>query len=118
MDIRKFLAILIFLVYYSVAYGQENILFDDSDSIHEQEKINKAKNIPQDKRIDELVQRHIQYNKHKNSISGYRIRIYSNLGRKARKESDNAKARFYSYFPDVPIYRKYESPYFKVYVGN
>lgn len=108
-----------FLVFHFAADGQENLIFKNSDSLnfyHAQS--DSAKNIVQDKRIDELVQRHIRYNKNNNSIQGYRIRIYSNLGKKARLESDNARARFYGYFPEIPIYRKYKSPYFKVYVGN
>ncbi len=120
MNTRKVFIIVLFLAFHFLVKAQENNVFQNNDSIinYNYSKSDSAKNIIQDKRIDELVQRHIQYNKYNNGILGYRIRIYSNLGKKARSESDNARARFYGYFPEIPIYRKYESPYFKVYVGN
>ncbi|MFC2151263.1 SPOR domain-containing protein [Bacteroidota bacterium] len=72
----------------------------------------------QDMRINELIYNHIEQNKLKGGVSGYRIRIFSNLGSGARDQSQAAKARFYELFPQIPIYREYDSPYFKVYVGD
>jgi hypothetical protein len=72
----------------------------------------------QDDSIRNLVIKHIAYNKHKDGIPGYRIRIYSNLGTNARKRSQEIRTEFYEKFPDIPIYREYDSPYFKVYVGD
>ncbi|MFP4041249.1 MAG: SPOR domain-containing protein, partial [Bacteroidales bacterium] len=28
------------------------------------------------------------------------------------------RTEFYEQFPDIPIYREYDSPYFKIYVGD
>lgn len=72
----------------------------------------------QDMRINELLYNHLEQNKRKEGVPGYRIRIYSNLGNTARDESQDIKARFYELFPEIPIYREYDSPYFKVYVGD
>lgn len=72
----------------------------------------------QDSLIGDLVVRHMIKNKQNPRIDGYRIRIYSDLGTHARKESEEYKARFYENFPDIPIYQDYDRPYWKVYVGD
>jgi len=72
----------------------------------------------QDMRINELIYKSVEHNKQKGGISGFRIRIFSNLGNSAREQSQATKARFYELFPEIAIHREYESPYFKVYVGD
>ena len=59
----------------------------------------------QDMRINDLVYNHIE-------------RIYADLGSGAREQSQSTKARFYELFPEIPIYREYVSPYFRVLVGD
>lgn len=72
----------------------------------------------QDMRINELIYKSVESNKRKGGISGFRIRIFSNLGNNARGQSQATKTRFYELFPDVAIHLEYESPYYKVYVGD
>ncbi|PLX10975.1 MAG: hypothetical protein C0597_15845 [Marinilabiliales bacterium] len=85
-------------------------------------KVQKPENgqvvIFQDMRINDLLYNHVEQNKRKGGVSGYRIRIYSDLGSGARDQSQAARTRFYERFPEIPIYREYDSPYFKVYVGD
>lgn len=50
--------------------------------------------------------------------SGYRIRLYFGSSRNSREESAMAVSKFNSMYPDVQVYRSYESPNFKVSVGN
>ncbi len=71
----------------------------------------------QDMRVNELVYNHVEQNKRK-GIPGFRIRIYADLGSGARDQSQDAKARFYGLFPEIPIYLEYVSPYFRVLVGD
>ena len=72
----------------------------------------------QDMRINNLLYNHRQQNKRKSGTPGYRISIYSNLGNTAREESQDIKAKFYDLFPLISVYAEYDSPYFKVYVGD
>lgn len=72
----------------------------------------------QDSIIQDLVIRHMIRNKQNPEIPGYRIRIYSDLGTHARDESEEYKTRFYENFPEIPVYRDYVRPYYKVYVGD
>ncbi len=72
----------------------------------------------QQEEIHNLILRHIAKNRREGGIQGYRIRIFSDLGMNARTESEEVKTKFFEHFPNIPIYRKYDSPYFKVYVGD
>jgi len=71
----------------------------------------------QDMRVNDLLYNHIEQNK-RSGVSGYRIRIYANLGNEAREQSQATKTRFYEHFPEIPIYTEYVSPYFRVLVGD
>ncbi|HIT48812.1 MAG TPA: SPOR domain-containing protein [Candidatus Coprenecus stercoripullorum] len=48
----------------------------------------------------------------------YRIRIYFDNSQDARTVSDTVAVRFSRVYPDVPVYRTYANPYFKVTVGD
>ncbi|MFO7938859.1 MAG: SPOR domain-containing protein [Bacteroidales bacterium] len=74
--------------------------------------------IQQDTRLHDLLNAHRLYSQRHPGINGYRIRIFSELGTHAREEWDMAKARFYSRFPDIPIYQEYKNPSYKIYVGD
>lgn len=51
-------------------------------------------------------------------VNGYRLRIYFDNKQMARKESESVAIEFLMQFPDVPVYRSYVNPYFKVTVGD
>ncbi len=74
--------------------------------------------IRQDPQLDDLLNAHKIYSIQHPGINGYRIRIFSQLGTQAREEWDMAKARFYSRFPNIPIYQEYKNPSYKIYVGD
>jgi len=74
--------------------------------------------IEQNAKLAALFQKNISLKSKKKTIPGYRIRIYSDLGTTARDASLDAKTKFLTYFPDIPVYRSYNQPYFKVYVGD
>ena len=112
-----FCLIVLSFIYYNLFSQEmkENNIFSEIEKIEE----NKGEiMIFQDMRINELVYNHSEQNKRKAGVPGYRIRIYSDLGSGARDQSQSIKARFYEIFPEIPIYREYDSPYFKVYVGD
>ncbi len=98
--------------------GQESNSEDIFSKIQEKQSGQGDVVVFQDMRINELIYNHIEQNKRKGGVPGYRIRIYSNLGNTARDESQDIKARFYEKFPEIPIYQEYDNPYFKVYVGD
>jgi hypothetical protein len=68
--------------------------------------------------IEQLVQKHITYNVQHPKIEGYRIRIYRDNSSNARQHSQNVSDNFSYQFSDIPVYRSYDNPYFKVSVGD
>lgn len=51
-------------------------------------------------------------------MTGYRVRIFFDNHRTARVESEAALEKFTGIYHDVPAYRTYANPYFKVTVGD
>jgi len=74
--------------------------------------------ISQDNNIRNLVNLHLSQQKKMNGIRGYRISIYMGSGQEANKQADQSRARFISKYEEIKSYKKFEYPYFKVYVGD
>ena len=72
----------------------------------------------QDQRISMLLDRQVTLNERKGGVDGYRIQVFFNSGRSAREEALRVKADFLSEFPDIPVYIVYQSPFYKVRVGD
>lgn len=51
-------------------------------------------------------------------MNGYRIQIYFDSGRTARESANETKAKFLSFFPDIEAHILYQSPFYKVRVGD
>lgn len=51
-------------------------------------------------------------------ITGYRLRIFFDNKQDARVHSSSVVNSFSSRYPEFPVYRTYENPYFKVTVGD
>ncbi len=52
------------------------------------------------------------------TVSGYRIRLFLDSGRTAREASLALMSRFHSLYPNIPVYRTFSAPNFKVSAGN
>lgn len=68
--------------------------------------------------ISELLHKHIAHNLRQPKIDGYRIRIYRDNSSNARARSEATTTAFTEQFPEIPAYRGYDNPYFKVSVGD
>lgn len=73
--------------------------------------------IHQSQNISAALQKHIANNPSR-SITGYRVRIYFDNAQNARTASEETLDRFLSKYHGVPAYRSYQSPFFKVTVGD
>lgn len=105
---------------FSVHAQIENVTSSNNDifsKIQQEEQGQGNIMIFQDMRVNELIYNHVEQNKRR-GVSGYRIRIYANLGSNARSQSQDSKAKFYELFPDIAIHREYVSPYYRVLVGD
>jgi hypothetical protein len=74
--------------------------------------------IIQDDNIHTLVEMHIQHQKSLNGILGYRIAIFSESGQEANKRAEQARAKFLGRYEEVKADKKFDYPFFKVYVGG
>lgn len=72
-------------------------------------------NQPQE--MDQAYARYVKANGEK-KINGYRIRLFFDNKQSARTESEELEKEFQLQFPQVPTYRSYTNPFFKVVVGD
>lgn len=52
------------------------------------------------------------------SFVGFRIKLFQSSAQSAREESERLVENFSEWYPSIPVYRSFSSPYFKVTVGN
>lgn len=76
--------------------------------------------VHKDPRIDLLVKKQIEINEittrnSRRSAQGYRIQVISTNNRTKAME---AKTKIYQHFPELKAYLMYQSPFFKLKVGN
>lgn len=82
------------------------------------ELVDSTMSITRSSKLDSLVMRHIRTNKIKDGLEGYRVQLYSGSGTSARDEANNIRAEFMGNHPDIPAYLLYQTPNFKVRVGD
>ncbi|MFW6225288.1 MAG: SPOR domain-containing protein [Bacteroidota bacterium] len=83
-----------------------------------EEESNSNTQLSGNEEVNELLEKRIEINKNTETISGWRIRIYSDIGKDARSSSLRIKNDFLDKYYDIPVYREYISSYFKVYIGD
>lgn len=102
--------VLIALLFVSIrAFGQDTTLVDTSSII-----------VHKDPRIDLLVKKQIQINEETSREGrrigrGYRVLV---INTNKRDEAVAAKTKVYTYFPELKSYLIYQSPFYKLKVGN
>lgn len=118
---RKFYFIISLLfAAVSAASGQN---MQVSDTLHTPEVFTKDILVALDGKIvasDSLVKamdHYIKKNRTRN-VSVYRLRIFFDNKQNARGVSEQVLTEFSEAYPDVPAFRGYINPYFKVTVGN
>jgi hypothetical protein len=74
--------------------------------------------IIEDKRIDDLLNKYIDYEANKKTIPGFRIRIFSKNNQDGgRKHAYEMQTKFMTNFSNIDADVKYDPPDWKVYVG-
>jgi hypothetical protein len=74
--------------------------------------------IVQSEDIARLIDRHLYEEGKKKGIAGYRIRVFSNSGSTARKEGEGIMADFLQRNEDIKTYFNFDSPFYRLYVGD
>lgn len=73
--------------------------------------------VEQSEAFAEVLQNTIENNSRR-KIPGYRVRIYFDNVQDSRQISESIAARFSEEYPEIPVYKSYVSPFFKVTVGD
>ncbi|PKP22287.1 MAG: hypothetical protein CVU05_04490 [Bacteroidetes bacterium HGW-Bacteroidetes-21] len=74
--------------------------------------------IHQNGNVASLVSKHTELNKKVKGFPGFRIQIYFGNGNKAKEEALRVRNSFNEKYNDIESYILYQSPYFKVRVGD
>ncbi|HOY33440.1 MAG TPA: SPOR domain-containing protein [Bacteroidales bacterium] len=73
--------------------------------------------IIEDPRIVSLVEKHIYLNE-KQKITGWRVQIFFESGNNSKSRAYNKKGLFMTMYPETGVYLVFQSPYYKVRVGD
>jgi hypothetical protein len=68
--------------------------------------------------IMKIIDKHLHEESKLKGIIGYRIRIYSNSGKQARIDGPKIQAGFISKHEGVRTYYIFDSPFYRLYVGD
>jgi len=74
--------------------------------------------IYQDQKITDLLVRHSLINQHKQNIEGYRLEIFFSSESNARQQAVKVKNEFNLIFPTITSYMMFQTPNFKIRVGD
>lgn len=74
--------------------------------------------VKQDPRITDLLIKHSQINQKHKGIEGYRLEIFFGSDNKAREKATRVKNEFNLIYPTIPAYVSFQTPNFKVRVGD
>jgi len=94
----------VFLFASRVVFAQDNVL---------RQKVT----VIEDPQIVSLVQKHIYLNE-KQKINGWRVQIFFESGNNSKSRAHTKKGLFMTLFPNTGVYLMFQSPYYKVRVGD
>lgn len=118
---RNFFLVVFMLIFATVSNAQSvtttlgvNDMFASDANLPEYGKVT----LTQDKYLIKLVNKYIEYNDVQKGFAGWRVHIYFGTGYGAREKAEEIKQKFEKGYPGYPVYIVYESPYFRVHVGD
>jgi hypothetical protein len=93
-------------------------ILSGTKGIYSQNNESKQKvTVIQDPRIISLVEKHIYLNE-KQKIAGWRVQIFFESGNNSKSRAHSKKGLFLAMYPDMGVYLMFQSPYYKVRVGD
>ncbi len=74
--------------------------------------------VNQDSRIERLMRKQREVYEANNTMNGFRVQIFMEIGNEAVDHANVVKKDFEEQFPELPIYLSYEQPYYRLRVGD
>lgn len=68
--------------------------------------------------ITRMLDTYLLHNAARPGMQGFRVRIFYDLGQQSRTNSVDIQNKFLETYPGMPVYRTFDSPYYKVSVGD
>ncbi|MFP4555953.1 MAG: SPOR domain-containing protein [Bacteroidales bacterium] len=99
----------------TASFAQSVGLVEELEEFHP-EKGNVS--IDQDTLVAQLLNEYYVKNASKPGMQGFRIRIFFDLGQQSRTSSLDVMDEFMENFSGIAVYRTYDSPYYKVSIGD
>lgn len=72
----------------------------------------------QDSRVERLMKKQREVYAANNTMNGFRVQIFMEIGNEAVDHANVMKAEFEEQYPGLPIYLSYEQPYYRLRVGD
>ena len=94
------------------------LLFISLSGIALSQKVENLSYVNRDPRIDRLIEKHRQYNQANPGVDGFRVQIFFDSGNNSKKAAQTAREKFMEVYPDVIAYLTFNSPYYRVRVGD
>jgi len=113
--------IFIFVLFSSLGYSQTDTLGINPGISSQTAKLEDflvKLPVRQDPRITDLLIRHNQINQKRNGTEGFRLEIFFSSENKAREHAVRVKNEFNLVFPDIASYMLFQTPNFKVRIGD
>jgi len=114
----------LFLIIFSVLIGQfliaQEVISEDLNPATKADSIpilNRV-NVEQDARLGKMLSWHIENNKKRDGIEGYRVEIFFSSALNAKERAFKQKVDFLSLYPEYNVHIKFAAPNFKVRVGD
>ncbi len=113
-DLFYIVAFVVMVPAYSMAQTSSNIL-KKLESSHENGGVVK---IHQSENIRDVLLLHLEAQRKTSQKNGYRICIFADSGQEANRKAENVRSVFMSMYRDIQPYKIFNSPFYRVYVGD
>lgn len=114
---ERYLLLFIFILSGQFLFAQVS-LPDEQTQESKLPEILKNIQINRDPIVDKMLEWHIENNKIRNNIEGFRVEIFFSSNIDAREKALKKKMEFLSVYPENTVHIKYISPNFRVRVGD
>jgi hypothetical protein len=115
---KRLIFLYVFCIHGIILFSQSGISGDPLQRLRNLNSSSSRITIHLDSLIEANYYKHILFNQKNPGAMGYQIRIFSGSGPKAKEEAEKARSLFLSKFEDIEAYLVYDTPDYKVYVGD
>ncbi len=115
---RLFLSVLVLFFVQSLFAQETNFSLPNEQPEVEIPEIIQGLDVERDSVLDKMLFWHIENNKSRNGMDGYRVEIFFSSDLNAKEKAFEKKVEFLSKYPDYDVHVKFIAPNFRVRVGD